>query len=160
MDKVFQFKIDTTLSERFETWAEPFMSILIHYYHLYSREGLCISDEIFEYTSEYRTTSNHFNEYCSDNVIEDNTNNTIVSLDAFFENYKRWYKEIYNDNRVKTRKELIKFLEDKLGKPEAPKNNKLAPKGYKGILFKNEIVNENASEEGDGEQLIQDELDA
>lgn len=160
IDKVFQFKIDTTLSEKFENWAEPFMSILIHYYSLYAKDGLCIPDEIFEYTNEYRTTSNHFNEYCSDNVIEDNTNDTIVSLDAFFENYKKWYKEIYNDNRVKTRKDLIKFLEEKLGKPEAPKNNKLAPKGYKGIFFKNEIVNENASEGGGEEQLIEDELDA
>ena len=30
-EKVLQFKIDDKLSEKMDNWAEPFMSLLIHY---------------------------------------------------------------------------------------------------------------------------------
>ena len=56
-----QFKIDDKLSEKMDNWAEPFMSLLIHYNKLwkmgYSRVP---PDEILEYTREYRQAGNHF----------------------------------------------------------------------------------------------------
>ena len=42
----YQFPIDTSLSLKFESWAEPFMFILLQYYKKYKLEGLYEPDEV------------------------------------------------------------------------------------------------------------------
>ena len=67
-DSVLDFPRDDDLAERFEDWAEPFMSILIHYHKIYRQEGLRVPDEIIEYTSEYREKNNHFRDFINDRI--------------------------------------------------------------------------------------------
>jgi P4 family phage/plasmid primase-like protien len=115
-EKVNEFKMDLELSEKIATWAEPFMSILIHYYDKYRKEGVKnVPDEILEYTFDYRSVNNHFQEFIDDCIDFTNDNPpSIFSLDKMHIIYKDWYKHTYNDNKEKKRKDLKNYLDDKL----------------------------------------------
>jgi P4 family phage/plasmid primase-like protien len=116
LEKVLEFKMDLDLTEKIQYWAEPFMSILIHYYKRYRLEGVKnVPDEIIEYTTGYRSTNNHFQEFIDDVVDFNNTNPApVFDLNAMHIIYKDWYKQIYNDNKDRKRKDLKNYLDDKL----------------------------------------------
>ena len=132
VERINQFKMDQDLTEKIATWAEPFMSILIHYYGIYRRYGVKNApDEILEYTFDYRTVNNHFQEFIDDCV--DFTNETqapVFSLDKMHMIYKDWYKQTYNDNKEKKRKDLKNYLDDKLSS-HLPVSQRRKIVGYK-----------------------------
>ena len=112
-DRVLQFKIDESLSEKFDDWVEPFMSILIQYHKLYRREGLEIPDEVHEYTNEYRATGNHFRDFANERLEEDSANISKTSMQELYNAYKAWYTDNHADKLWKNRKELQTFLDEK-----------------------------------------------
>ncbi len=137
-DVILNFKIRTELSERFATWAEPFMSILINYYKLYRKEGIGSKntpDEILEYTTEYRATNNQFRDFVNDIIIFEPSVEIPVRIENIFETYKKWYKENYSDSRAKSRKELKAYLDILLGS-HWPAGSKKNLSGYKGIRLR------------------------
>jgi len=143
------------------------MSILIHYYDKYRKDGTKnVPEEILEYTFDYRTVNNHFQEFIDDCI--DFTNDMtppVFSLDDMHTIYKDWYKQTYNDNKEKKRKDLKNYLDDKLSN-HLPVSQRRKIVGYKlhikwkhfGSLGKqdgqiiNDDINSNASS-------INDELD-
>ena len=42
----YEFKVDTTLPDKFENWAEPFMYMLLQYYKKYKQNGLFEPPEV------------------------------------------------------------------------------------------------------------------
>jgi P4 family phage/plasmid primase-like protien len=115
-ERINEFKMDQDLTDKITTWAEPFMSILIHYYSIYRKYGVKnVPDEIIEYTGDYRTVNNHFQEFIDDCIdFTNDTSSPTYSLDKMHTIYKDWYKSIYNDNKEKKRKDLKNYLDDKL----------------------------------------------
>jgi P4 family phage/plasmid primase-like protien len=166
-DRPLHFKIRTELSDKFETWAEPFMSILIHWHKIYRKEGIGSQntpDEIMEYTNEYRATNNHFRDFVNDAIDYEPASSVPVRIEDIYETYKSWYKQNNNDNRAKNRKELKAYLDQLLGQqmPANSKNNN----GYKGIRIKdnfavlsNKTNNTSPSLDDDVMQPETDELD-
>ena len=119
-DNVLDFKIDTELAERFEDWAEPFLSILIEYHKRYRREGIREPDEINEYTSEYRAQSNHFRDFINDRIEYDPMYKKGMSIDKIYEIYRTWYRGVNADEKPKKRKELQAYLDEKFGRYFSP----------------------------------------
>jgi P4 family phage/plasmid primase-like protien len=132
LEKVLEFKMDQELSEKIVNWAEPFMSILIHYYSRYRKEGTKnVPDEILEYTIGYRTVNNHFQEFIDDCIDFTNENPPpVFKLDDIHTIYKDWYKQTYNDNKEKKRKDLKNYLDDKLSS-NLPVSQRRKIVGYK-----------------------------
>lgn len=159
-EKILHFKINQELSDKFENWAEPFMSILVHYHKLYRRDGLNIPDEILEYTNEYRATNNHFRDFINDRVEDDPSSNKYIALDTLYRVYVAWYKEEHNDNRSKQRKELKAYLDERYGS-YWPSGSRSKDKGYKGIKIKysNNYQGEEIGDIVEDEQVNNDELD-
>ena len=93
-DSVLDFPRDDDLAERFEDWAEPFMSILIHYHKIYRQEGLRVPDEIIEYTSEYREKNNHFRDFINDRIEVDQNSSVGLRIDEIYTNYKEWHRGV------------------------------------------------------------------
>ena len=111
--KVLQFKIDESLSEKFEKWNEPFMSMLINYHKLYKKLGLSVPDEINEYTQEYRATGNEFRDFINEAFEEVQDDSYVRPQDAW-DKYSEWYLDNHADNRgKKSKKELKGFMNDK-----------------------------------------------
>ena len=62
-DEPNEFPIDYDLSEKFNSWKEIFMSILINHYNtVYANQGFYIKcpEVIMSYTNEYRDNQNHY----------------------------------------------------------------------------------------------------
>ena len=112
-DRVLQFKIDESLSEHFNDWVEPFMSLLIQYHKQYRKNGLHIPDEIHEYTNEYRATGSHFVDFANDRLEEDPTNKKTITMQRAYDAYKRWYTDNHADKNWKNRKQLQAYLDEK-----------------------------------------------
>ena len=112
-ESVLQFKIDENLSEKMDLWAEPFMSLLIHYNKIYKKAELRPPDEINEYTKEYRQSGNHFTDFNQASLeIVDDSDGEVTLLDAY-RAYTMWYNANHADKNIKNRKELQAFMDQK-----------------------------------------------
>jgi len=131
-DNVLQFKIDENLSEKMDIWAEPFMSLLIHYNKIYKRAELRPPDEINEYTKEYRQSGNHFTDFnqASLEIVDDNKGE--VSLLDVYRSYTIWYNANHADKNIKNRKELQAFMDQHF----TSKKNGNKQKIYVGLKIK------------------------
>ena len=106
-------------------------------YKEWSTKGLEIPDEILQYTEEYRATNNHFREFVAD-MIEDTPNSTgVVSLEKLYDVYREWYRENNSDNKIKKRKDLKIYLDEKFGKYWQP-GTRQRDKGYRSIRIMRE----------------------
>lgn len=136
-DNVLDFKIDTDLSERFESWSEAFMAILLNYHKIYRRENLAIPDEIMEYTDEYRENNNQLQDFIDTHIDYDSNSSNSTGVGAIYKVYKEWWLG-FNANKkgIKTIKELQFYLDDKFGKYYSC-GVQSKDKGYKGVTIKN-----------------------
>lgn len=126
-----QFAIDTSLSEKFEQWAEPFLSILIHYNTRYQEEKLEQPDEILEYTDEYRATGNQFRDFINERTEDSANSRKIIGISEMYKIYKEWHKDNHS-GEFKKKKELQMFLDEKFG-ANWISGNSTKEKGYKGF---------------------------
>lgn len=153
-DNVLTFKINDKLSAKFDSWAEPFMSILVHYHKLYRTNGIKAPDEIDEYTNEYRATNNHFKEFANDCIEEDTGSKEIYTTERIYDTYKKWYKESQCDTKSKKRSELKIYLDEKFGMNwSSTSSNK--DRGYIGIKLKE--LNNSSNSEGVVCNIMDDE---
>ena len=158
-DSVLDFPRDDDLAERFEDWAEPFMSILIHYHKIYRQEGLRVPDEIIEYTSEYREKNNHFRDFINDRIEVDQNSSVGLRIDEIYTNYKEWHRGVSaTGTNARSRKELQSYFNERYGKYHSP--GVLAKdKGYRGLSIKSNFMVSSTSWEGSSDDGTVDELD-
>lgn len=135
-DNLLDFKIDMDLSERFDNWAEPFMTILLHYHKKYKTENVRTPDEILEYTSEYREKNNHFRDFINDRIEYDPNYSSGLTLSQMYDFYRKWYQHNHADDRkIRPRKELQLYMDDRFGKYIST-GVLSRDKGYKGLKQK------------------------
>ncbi len=130
-DKILHFKRNEDLSEKFENWAETFLSILIHYHSIYKREGLKVPDEILEYTEEYRSTNEQIKDFVNDRIEIDPASKIEINFSSIMRAYKEWYKENHpNTKDMKKSKEVQSYFDEKFKTVKARRRN---DKKYTGI---------------------------
>jgi len=129
-----QFPIDESVNENFNSWAEPFMSYLIKVYQDNKHIDLREPDEVKEYTKKYREANQHFKDFLNDKVIFDNNCNSIIRLEALYNEYRIWYRDNNgNGPQQKKSKDLKAFMEREYSdywEDGVPANQK----GYRGII--------------------------
>jgi P4 family phage/plasmid primase-like protien len=112
-----RYLIDYSLSEKIQTWGEPFFWILIEYYKKYRAAGCEIKDpaEVMEYTNNYRNQNDIFNAFVNDCIYKDSLSDVLYLNDAYRE-YKQWFKENYagTGNKPQKKDELQRYLTKKL----------------------------------------------
>ena len=145
-EKVLDFKIDPELSEKFENWAEPFMSILINYHKKWKKESLRPPSEINEYTQEYRDKNTAFVDFFESRVDGPLNDEFGVTISEIYSAYKSWFGDNLGDSKPRGRKELIAYLDDRYGKPKGDGI-------YRGLRIKEEPtscqIRDDRSEAGD-----------
>ena len=145
-EKVLDFKIDPELSEKFENWAEPFMSILINYHKKWKKESLRPPSEINEYTQEYRDKNTAFVDFFESRVDGPLNDEFGVTISEIYAAYESWFGDNLGDSKPRGRKELIAYLDDRYGKPKGDGI-------YRGLRIKEEPtscqIRDDRSEGGD-----------
>ena len=119
-EKDNQFKKDPHLIEKLKQaeYGEAFMSILIHYYVKYVKDGLHEPDEVLKYTNEYRKCSDIYSEFIEENIesIENLDRSKLSSQAQVYGVFKDWYRENRPDSRCPPKSELKASFEKKFGK--------------------------------------------
>ena len=114
----FEFPIDICLSQKFEDWKEPFMSILLDYYRLYQKDGLTEPDEILEYTKSYKDDPcDMYKRFVDDMIIkierEEEEENVYLSQKSGYDAYIKWLDEENMSKRKKS--EFVDYMNRKFG---------------------------------------------
>jgi len=126
-----EWKIDLQISERFDDWKETFLGVLVHYHKKYKKVSpLKAPDEIIQFTQSYRATNEHFKDFVNQKIEEDE-NETYLSIEKIYIAYKQWYQDNHADNNMKKRKDLQRYLDDTYNKNWKPSDSKNI--GYSGI---------------------------
>jgi len=129
------FPLDESLNEKFDDWAEPFMSMLIDIYIKNKHIDLREPDEVREYTNKYRDQNNHFKEFINDciEIVNDDNSKLVLKNEQIFLEYKVWYKNNFsNTNGIKKQKDLKTFMDKEYGDYWVEHSN-YSNRGYKGM---------------------------
>jgi len=138
-----EFPIDESLNEKFDDWAEPFMSILINMYTLNKHIDLREPKEVREYTEKYREQNDHFKEFINDRIILDPTNTYVIKIETLFQEYKLWFKDNHGSSHGQKKQRDLKDFMDKEFANKFEKGNNKKRRGYCGIRIINHEVYEN-----------------
>ncbi len=117
--KFNEFPIDKTLKQKIEQWAPTFISYLIHIYNTEYKNKTNLIDppEVMASTKQYKLENDFYTEYIIDNInVVDNPNKKIEKT-QLYENFKCWYKLVYNDKTIPKRPEFLKFINTQFGEP-------------------------------------------
>lgn len=104
-----EFKIDTELSLKFEDWKESFMSILIHYYSKYMKEGIYEPEEVLACTKEYQKDNDTIKNFIHERV--EKVNGAFVSQTELYNDFKYWYKDSGEPMKnIPNKKNIVKYI--------------------------------------------------
>lgn len=108
-----EFLIDTNIKTKLNIWKPYFMSILIHHFNLYKKEGLVEPDEVKNSTNKYKTDNDKFNEFFDSNIIESNTN--IETFKNIYSQLTSWWNTNYSNVKMPDTRELKRALKTTYG---------------------------------------------
>jgi phage/plasmid-associated DNA primase len=110
----YEFARDNNLKDKLEMWKETFMSILLHYYEIYKKEGLTAPDEVTKFTKSFQNDCDIYSDFMSRKLIP--FDKEFVRPSDLYREFKMWHQENPVTNRIMSQKEMVTYLEKKLGK--------------------------------------------
>ena len=135
-----EFKIDTRLKEKINEWGPMFLSYLIYIYNtMYKKTTYLVEpDEVLYSTNAYKMDNDHFLEYFNTKLEQVEDPKAIISKRSVYTDFKSWFKEYHEGNKLPRSEQLYRFLDDIVGK-----SNK---SGWKNVIFKTEEGDESDNE--------------
>jgi P4 family phage/plasmid primase-like protien len=137
-----EFKIDPELKTKLKIWRPYFMSILIHWYQKYLKEGLQEPESVKKATTKYKADNDKFNEFFGQCIEE--SDKTFEYNKTIYSHFTNWWLQNYSNTRIPEIKELIRALKIKYGNEKEETINSIRNYGFN-VLIKNNInnINEN-----------------
>lgn len=127
-----QFRIDTRLKEKIKEWGPMFLSYLVYIYNtMYKKTTYLHEPEAVLYsTNSYQKDNDHFLDYFNTKleIVEDPKQ--IISKRSVYSDFKAWFKEYHEGNKLPRSEQLYRFLDDVLGKCNRS--------GWKNVMFRTE----------------------
>lgn len=131
-----EFKIDTRLKEKIKEWGSFFLSYLIHIYNSeYKKSEYLVEPEEVKYsTNAYKADNDHFLDYFENRIEVVEDPKSIITKKAIYSDFKVWFKEYHEGNKLPRCEQLYRFVDEQIGKGTT--------RGWKNVVFKNEDVDE------------------
>jgi P4 family phage/plasmid primase-like protien len=104
-----EFKKDKTLSEKFDSWREAFMWLLVHYLKQYKRHGIVEPTEVSVASIEYKKRSDGFMQFLDDNFTFTNNDRDRISMQEIYEAFRMWFRNT-NSGPTPNKQELLDYL--------------------------------------------------
>jgi P4 family phage/plasmid primase-like protien len=141
-----QFKIDTKLKEKIVEWGPMFLSYLVYIYNTMYKKASYLHepDQVLYSTNAYQMDNDHFLDYFNTKIEEVDDPKAIISKRSVYTDFKAWFKEYHEGNKLPRSEQLYRFLDDVLGKASRM--------GWKNVVFKTE-------EGGDSDDEVVNNLD-
>ena len=109
-----EFPIDYNLSEKMDTWNEAFMSLILHYYKLYEKEGISEPYDVLKCTQEYKMSNDHMSAFISNKI--EKKDGAFVSIEDIHSELRIWIKEDNIPIKLMSKPDLEKYLSRNLSK--------------------------------------------
>lgn len=109
------FPIDKNFDKKIPKMTNALLWIVVMYYEKYAEEGLPEPDIVMSATEVYRRSNNYIEQFVHE-VCSEGDETDLVSDDDLCQSFTEWFKKQNLPHRSPTRKEIIKGLEDVLGK--------------------------------------------
>ena len=136
-----EFKIDTRLKEKITEWGPMFLSYLIYIYNtMYKKSTYLVEpDEVLYSTNAYKMDNDHFLEYFNTKLEQVDDPKAIISKRSVYSDFKAWFKEYHEGNKLPRSEQLYRFLDDVLGKCNRS--------GWKNVIFRTEEGDDSDADE-------------
>ena len=109
-----EFPIDKHLSEKMRNWKELFMALLIDvYYAKYRTSGIKVPGEVIKFTLEYQKQCDLYTDFISENLEETKENSDVIDITQLYDEFKVWYQDVFNNNKIPSKVEFKKYLKKK-----------------------------------------------
>jgi P4 family phage/plasmid primase-like protien len=128
-----EFPINTSLSSKFDEWAEVFMSMLVSYYGKMLTHTYPEPNEVLECTREYQRRNDILADYIDTHLCKGNGNTTI---DSIYDDFKSWLKEEGLYDRGIRKSDLLTAVQKV---HEKPVNLGRMGKGWRGVVLRNNV---------------------
>ncbi len=111
-EKPYQFKLDKSIDEKFDSWKEIFLSMLIE--RACKTNGI-VSDcsIVMEKSNEYRKSQDYLSEFTNDCVLRDSKGS--IQKNELNNEFNRWYETNYG-GRGPSPKDLHEYMDRVYGK--------------------------------------------
>jgi P4 family phage/plasmid primase-like protien len=153
-----EFPIDKYLSEKMKNWKELFMALLLDVYYVkYKKSGIKVPLEVIKFTLEYQKQCDLYTDFITEILDETKENNDFMDITQIYDEFKVWYQDVFNNNKIPSKVEFKKYLEKRYTK------KRVTSAGLRGFKFKvkfdkknpnnmnnNINVNVNISQENEG----------
>ena len=111
-EKPFQFKLDKSIDEKFETWKEVFLPLLID--RACKTNGIVNDCSIvLEKSNEYRKSQDYLSEFANDCILREK--NGSIQKNELNNEFNRWYETNYG-GRGPSPKDLHEYMDRIYGK--------------------------------------------
>ena len=127
-----EFAIDTRLKEKIQEWGGMFMSYLIFIYNTMYKKSTYLEepDDVKYSTNTYMKDNDHFLEYFETKLETVEDPKSVISKKSVYSDFKAWFKEYHEGNKLPRSEQLYRFLDDVLGKSNRS--------GWKNVTFRSE----------------------
>jgi P4 family phage/plasmid primase-like protien len=126
-----EFMIDKQLSEKLKNWKELFMALLLDIYYVkYKKNGIKVPIEVIKFTIEYQKQCDLYTDFVIENLEETNDITDIIDISHLYDEFKIWYQDVFNNNKIPSKVEFKKYLKKKYGSKRVLLNE------FKGFKFR------------------------
>ena len=126
-----EFMIDKQLSEKLKNWKELFMALLLDVYYVkYKKSGIKVPIEVIKFTIEYQKQCDLYTDFVLENLEETNDILDIIDISHLYDEFKIWYQDVFNNNKIPSKVEFKKYLKKKYGSKRVLLNE------FKGFKFR------------------------
>lgn len=131
--------IDPELEIKMENWGEKFLSMLVHYYKRYIKEGNPEPQEVKDYIKEVREDYDIFSQFVieciedhsNDIVNEENCSEILTPFIKIYNKFIYWLESRGIKRTLYNKTEVKKYITDNFGSEKAYKFSSKVVKGYK-----------------------------
>ena len=113
------FLCDPHFEERIKRLAPAFAKLMVQWFPTYAEDGLERPKEMIQATDDYWERTDIYKQFVADCIVKDDDVSSKVSVSELFEEFKLWYKDVFNKfcriDRGKFKTQMS--LENRLGRP-------------------------------------------
>ena len=125
-----EFHMDLELSEKFERWAEVFMTILIERHKSINPLKINEPREVLNETLKYKSNNDIIGQYNTEKIIKDENSKERLSITEVYNDFRIWFaKNINKNTKQPDRTQLRSYFEKLYGLYDTSKS------GWSGIKF-------------------------
>lgn len=125
-----EFKMDTELAEKFEKWADMFISMIIENHKNTDLRNIFEPLDVRIATESYKKNNDMIGQYIAENMVKDATYTDRVMLQPAFTNFKVWTSlNIPKGKKIPDRNQFKTYMERSFG--AYPSDGK----GWKGVRY-------------------------